>query len=218
MKGKGKGPDMMELEAESLRESAWLPSRRILDPYDWEEVFGRNAPVELELGSGDGGFILEMARRNPGTDYLAVERLMGRARKIVKRTMESGLPNLKTLRLDSNYVVGRLCPPRSVRCVWILFPDPWPKARHHRRRLIQPEFLEALARILEPGGEVRFATDHEEYFQWACEVWTAEAGWSSGSPWDGKEDPVTDFQREFEKEGRGVHRASWRPIPLETVL
>ncbi len=209
--GKVKGPDLMEIEAGSLRESAWLPSRRLLEPYAWEEVFGRDAPVELELGSGDGSFILELARRNPGTDYLAVERLMGRARKIVKRTMEAQFKNLKTLRLDSNYLVSRLCPPGTIQRVWILFPDPWPKARHHRRRLIQTEFLEALHRVLQPDGEVRFATDHEEYFQWASELWEAAAGWTPGEGWDGCDDPVTDFQREFEKEGRAVHRACWLP-------
>jgi tRNA (guanine-N7-)-methyltransferase len=214
--GKIKGPDMMEMEAATLVESAWLPSRRILEAYDWEEVFGRVAPVELELGSGDGSFILELARRHPEVNYLAVERLMGRARKIVKRTQAGKLRNIKTWRLDSSYVVAHLCPAQSIQRVWILFPDPWPKARHHRRRLIQPEFLESLRRILEPGGEVRFATDHEDYFQWARDLWEANPDWAPGNPWDGRGDPTTDFQREFEREGRAVHRACWRLIPLES--
>lgn len=207
--GNVKGPDMMEIEAATLAESLWLPSRRLLESYDWSEVFENDAPVELELGSGDGSFIVELARRHPDRNFVAVERLMGRARKIVREAKKLDLKNLKALRLDASYVVARLCPADSVERVWILFPDPWPKARHHKRRLIQADFLDELERVVRPGGEVRFATDHEEYFQWAVETWEGASFWKRDHQWDGGDDPLTDFQRLFESEGRAVHRCCW---------
>jgi tRNA (guanine-N7-)-methyltransferase len=207
---KSKGPDLLEAPEGGILQGAWLPSRRILEPYDWGEVFPGQGPVEIELGAGDGGYILEWARRNPGTRFVAVERLLGRARKIVKRTQAEGLANLKTLRLESAYTVRWLFPPGGARCAHILFPDPWPKKRHHKRRLIQLPFLEDLRRMLEPGGEARFVTDHAEYFQWAGEVWASAPGWTAAPLWEWGEDPLTDFQKVFPAEGRGVHRMRWR--------
>lgn len=206
---KNKGPDLMALPREAWRESAWVPTSNLFEPYVWEELFGNSHPVEVELGAGDGGFILEKARREPEKNFFALERLLGRARKMAKRAPERGLANFKVLRLESSYFIERLCPPGSVDIVHIMFPDPWPKKRHHKHRLIQPVFLEHLARVLKPGGEVRFTTDHEPYFLWAMEHWQQAPGWKSLGTWDATEDPRTDFEMGFLEEGRSFYRHRW---------
>jgi tRNA (guanine-N7-)-methyltransferase len=206
---KTKSPDMMHLPREDWPASSWVPSANLFEPYDWAHLFGNSHPVEVELGAGDGGFILELARRHPERNFFALERLLGRARKIAKRGQERSLRNLKVLRLESSYFIQRLCPPESVAVVHIMFPDPWPKKRHHKHRLIQPRFLDLLARVLVAGGEVRFTTDHEGYFNWAMEHWSQAPGWRDGGTWDAAEDPRTDFELLFREEGRMIYRRRW---------
>ncbi len=178
-------------------------------PFNWREIFGNDHPVELDLGAGDGGFALAYARQHPEINLLAIERLLGRVRKIEKRATRTGLANLRVLRLEFGYTVRYLLPPGSVAVAHILFPDPWPKRRHWDRRLVQPEFVRDLAKALRPGGEFRFTTDHAHYFETAQEA-VAEARVLDHAPeWDWSGDPKTDFQQTFETEGRATHRARW---------
>ncbi|MFQ3670446.1 MAG: tRNA (guanosine(46)-N7)-methyltransferase TrmB [Verrucomicrobiia bacterium] len=181
-----------------------------LQRLDWEKVFGNDHPVELELGAGDGGFILAWAARHPGVNFVAVERLLGRVRKIAKRAAARGLGNLRVLRLESSYVVERMCPPASVDRIHIMFPDPWPKRKHHKHRLIQPRFLAACQQALVPGGTVRLTTDHAEYFAAARTIWAGEPGWEELGAWNACDDPPTDFQQMWEAEGRTTLRCEWR--------
>lgn len=192
----------------------WIPSERFLFQLDWLALFGNSNPVEIELGAGDGGFILAWAARFPDMNFLAVERLLGRVRKIVKRTRALGLTNLRVLRLESSYVISRMCPPGSVARIHIMFPDPWPKRKHHKHRLIQIPFLEACHRALVPGGTVRFTTDHAEYFDTARKQWATAPGWIEEGPWDASGDPPTDFQKMWEAQGRTTYRTAWRTVPL----
>jgi tRNA (guanine-N7-)-methyltransferase len=176
---------------------------------DWRAIFGNDAPVELDLGAGDGGFALAYAAQNPGINLLAVERLLGRVRKIEKRAARAGLKNLRVLRLELGYTVRYLLPPESISVAHILFPDPWPKRRHWPRRLVQPDFVRDLARALRSGGEFRFTTDHAHYFETA-QAAVKEANVLQAAPvWDWAADPKTDFQKTFELEGRPIWRARW---------
>src|ERR1700735_3626745 len=108
--------------------------------FDWHELFGNDRLIELDLGAGDGGFALAYAQLHPEINLLAVERLLGRVRKIEKRAARAKLGNLRILRLELAYTVRYLLPPESISVAHILFPDPWPKRRHWPRRLVQPDF------------------------------------------------------------------------------
>lgn len=175
------------------------------------EIRRPGRPLEVDLGCGDGSFLMEMARHHPERDFIGVERLLGRVRKVCRKLTRHGLDNARVLRLESRYVVEWLLPQTSVSRLHLLCPDPWPKVRHHRRRLVQIEFLDAVRRVLEPGGEFLFMTDHEEYFSWAEEK-VAEHGGFERLEWE--EDsffyPKTDFQELWESEGKRMWRLRCR--------
>jgi tRNA (guanine-N7-)-methyltransferase len=177
--------------------------------FDWRAIFGNERPVELDLGAGDGGFALAYAAAHPEINLLAVERLLGRMRKIEKRAARAGQSNLRALRLEFGYTVKYLLPPESVSVAHILFPDPWPKRRHWPRRLVQAGFVRDLTAALRPEGELRFTTDHAAYFETAQEAVAEAGGLKRAAEWDWARDPKTDFQRTFEAEGRPIWRARW---------
>ncbi|HEY0257427.1 MAG TPA: tRNA (guanosine(46)-N7)-methyltransferase TrmB [Candidatus Methylacidiphilales bacterium] len=184
----------------------------IADPclrLDWRKLFGNDRPVELDLGAGDGGFALAYAQSHPGINLFAVERLLGRVRKIEKRAARAKLTNIRVLRLELAYTVRYLLPPESVSVAHIMFPDPWPKRRHWPRRLMQPEFVRDLAAALKPGGELRFTTDHDHYFETAQQAVTDAKLLERASEWNWIDDPKTDFQQTFDAEGRTTYRARW---------
>lgn len=177
------------------------------------EICRGGRPLEVDLGCGDGSFLLEMAREFPERDFLGVERLLGRVKKVCKKLTRRHLENVQVLRLDSRYVVEWLLPRAAVTRLHLLCPDPWPKLRHHRRRLVQAEFLAAVQRVLVPGGEFLFMTDHEEYFQWATEKVVAFGKfevleWTEDSFFY----PKTDFQEQWEDEGKSMFRLRCRKL------
>jgi tRNA (guanine-N7-)-methyltransferase len=176
-----------------------------------DEICRGGRPLEVDLGCGDGSFLMEMAREFPERDFLGVERLLGRVRKVCKKSTRRRLENSRVLRLDSRYVVEWLLPDAGVSRLHLLCPDPWPKLRHNRRRLVQAEFLDAVRRVLVPGGEFLFMTDHEEYFQWAVEK-VAAFGKFELLEWteDSFFYPKTDFQQQWEAEGKSMFRLRCR--------
>jgi tRNA (guanine-N7-)-methyltransferase len=176
---------------------------------DWRALFDNDHPVELDLGAGDGGFALAYAQQHPEINLLAVERLLGRVRKIEKRAARAKMTNLRVLRLEFGYTVKYLLPPGSVSIAHIMFPDPWPKRRHWPRRLMQSEFVRDVTGALKPGGELRFTTDHAHYFETAQQAVTDASVLQRAPEWDWFNDPKTDFQKTFDAEGRATHRARW---------
>ena len=183
-----------------------------------DELFG-GEPVEVDLGCGDGSFLLAMARHYPERRFLGVERLLGRVRKVCRKLRREGLENAGVLRLESRYTVEWLLPEASVSRLHLLCPDPWPKAKHHRRRLIQPEFLAAVSRVLRPGGEFLFKTDSEEYFEWALEHFEGCARLVAEEwPDDAFFYPQTDFEQQWLAEGRTIRRARFRNGAVSTRL
>lgn len=190
----------------------WLPNEDLLRVFHWSEIFGNNHPVEVDLGAGDGSFALGWIQQHPEINLVAVERLLGRARKIVKNSERLGLTNIRLLRLESAYFLERMCEAESISRIHIMFPDPWPKRRHFPNRLMQPHFIDVARRALMTSGELRFTTDHEEYFKWTCRQWKDVTGWSERREWDASQDPKSDFQQDFEADGRPVFRGCWEKI------
>jgi len=175
------------------------------------ELCREDRPLEVDLGCGDGTFLMGMAAEYPERDFLGVERLLGRVRKVCKKLTRKELENARVLRLESRYTVEWLLPDASISRLHLLCPDPWPKFKHHRRRLVQVEFLEAVHKALQPGGEFLFMTDHEEYFEWAVEKVNL-FGKFEILPWteDSFFYPKTDFQQLWESEGKSMHRLRCR--------
>lgn len=130
----------------------------------WADLFGRHAPVELELGCGKGRFLAVYAAERPDRDFLAVEWALRWLRKAARRLERAGLHNVRLLRTDAKDLLARLVPEASVEAIHVYFPDPWPKRRHRKRRLFDAATPPLLERALVRGGELHVATDVEGYF------------------------------------------------------
>jgi tRNA (guanine-N7-)-methyltransferase len=131
-------------------------------PLDLIRIFGRKAPLHVDLGCGDGLFLCEMARRLPDKNFLGIERLSSRIRSSDRKA--ASLDNVRLLQMESSYAVRYLLPPGSVERFYLFFPDPWPKRRHHRRRIITSDFLNSVHSALEENGVIYIATDDLDYF------------------------------------------------------
>lgn len=150
---------------------------------------GGEAPLILEIGFGGGEHLIAQAAAHPDTRFIGVEPFLNGVASCLRHIEESGVRNVRLHQGDARDVMVRL-PDASLDLVYILFPDPWPKARHHKRRLIQAGFLGELARVLKPGAEVRFATDWANYAEWTLEQFAGDARFASLSehhaePWPG---------------------------------
>ena len=137
---------------------------------DLDKVFGRSAPKFLEIGFGMGETTAAIAQAHPRNDYLAIDVHTPGVGSLLKQIEESGLSNLHIIQHDAVEVLQRMLPPECLDGAHIFFPDPWPKARHHKRRLIQPQFIALLSERLKHGGYVHVATDWEEYAQQILQV------------------------------------------------
>jgi tRNA (guanine-N7-)-methyltransferase len=176
-----------------------------------EEVFpDTSRPLELDVGCGDGTFLMEMAAHFPDRDFLGIERLGGRVNAIRRKIARRSLTNVRVLCLESSYTLGWLLPDNCASRLHLLFPDPWPKKKHARRRFIQEENLAALHRVLAPGGELLFKTDHASYFTEACEAMDASPFFRR-APWPSVEEfyPLTDFEQLWLSQGCAISAARW---------
>jgi len=183
-----------------------LVPESIVEPLDFLSVFGRAAPVEIDIGCGDGAFLVEMARRHPERDFLGTERLLGRVRRVCRRATKRGLGNLRVLQLESLYTTRYLLPPASVSVIHVLFPDPWPKRRHNVRRLVQVEFLDAAKVALVPRGILNLVTDDPDYAAHMRDVAEAHAGFRIVPDPPVLDYPETDFERRFREQGLPIYR------------
>jgi len=164
-------------DAQRRASDQWLPRFGI--PYaqcalDLDCVFGRVAPKILEIGFGMGETTADIASRHPGNDYLGIEVHTPGVGSLLKRVAELDLKNVRVIQHDAVEVVERMILPASLDGVHVFFPDPWPKKRHYKRRLIQPAFVSLLATRMKPGAYLHVATDWESYALWILEVLTGE--------------------------------------------
>ncbi len=176
-----------------------------------EALFDGDRPLELDIGCGEGRFLLEMGQHYPERDFLGLERLLGRVRKVCRRVERLGLSNVKLLRLESGYALEYLLPKAAFSRIHLLFPDPWPKKRHHARRLVQAATVPVLAGVLRPGGEFFFKTDDEPYFLHAREVIQTSTCFEE-IPWEEREIfyPQTDFEEHWLGQGKAIYRARFK--------
>ncbi len=176
---------------------------------DYAEVFGREAPVVLEIGFGMGDSLIEMARQAPEKDFIGIEVHPPGVGRLLARAAEEGLSNIRVYCDDAIEVLERCIPDASLDTLQLFFPDPWPKKRHHKRRIVQPEFAQKIRQKLTIGGCFHMATDWENYAEHMMEVMSAADGYRNAagtgqySPqpqWR----PVTKFQSRGERLGHGV--------------
>jgi tRNA (guanine-N7-)-methyltransferase len=174
---------------------------------DFAQVFGREAPVIAEVGFGMGETTARIAAANPDNDYLAVEVHSPGVGSLLKQIDAGGLANVRIVQHDAVEVMRHMVPAGSLAAIHVFFPDPWPKKRHHKRRLLQPAFVELAATRLAPGGVLHVATDWQEYAEQVLEVLRASPllensaeGFASRPAWR----PETKFERRGLKLGHGV--------------
>ncbi len=146
------------------------------EPLDLDALFKRYAPRVLDIGSGMGEAILNLARENPEIDYLAVEVHRPGIGRLLYGIVEYGLGNIRVINHDAVDVVNRQLPEESMTSIYIHFPDPWPKKRHHKRRLVQPDFINKLVTRMNTGGQLYLATDAPDLAESMLGVCDAEPG------------------------------------------
>ena len=184
--------------------------RTILEPLKLAELFLSPQPLEVELGCGDASFLIEYARRNPQTNFIGVERLLGRIQKLDKKGRRTGLTNTRGVRIESAYFLEYLLPPHSATALHIYFPDPWPKKKHRRHRLINENFPSLARKTLSPGGTVFLRTDDADYFQQMNEVFDVAKEFSKTETPASLVEITTDFERDFNAEGIPTLRAAYQ--------
>ena len=186
------------------------PLSSILERLDLKTLFPAAHPLEIELGSGDGSFLAEYARRHPEHNFIGVERLLGRMRKLDRKGQRAGLTNLRGVRIESSYFLEYLLPPHSALALHIYFPDPWPKRKHHRHRLINERFPVIAQQALAPGGTVYLRTDDLDYFTQMTAVFAASAAFRAVDTPTELADLQTDFEQGFRARGIATLRAAYR--------
>lgn len=215
------------------------PDAARVDPRAWFPDPAR--PLEIEIGSGKGTFLLQQAQLQPETNFLGIEWAGEFYAYAADRIRRAGLTNVRVLGGDAVEFLRWRCPAAVTRVIHLYFSDPWPKKRHHRRRVVQDRFLADAWRVLEPGGELRIVTDHDDYWAWMQEHfarWTGDAEPAGvpqsildatrgrapferlpfgGAASAGKGELVgTNFERKYRREGRPFNAATLRKVAPRT--
>ncbi len=177
---------------------------------DLEAIFGRIAPLQVDLGCGDGSFISTLAGRTPEHDFLGIERLVGRVRSTARKA--ATMANVRVLRVETSYAVQYLLPASSVKVFHLLFPDPWPKRKHQRRRLVTGEFLSGIATALSEDGFFRIATDQLDYFEHIQSLAEQSTDFEIASDHGDAGLPQTTFERRFRGAGARIYRLELRKV------
>ena len=182
--------------------------------WDWSHIFGRIASIEVEIGFGKGRFLRAAAERSPDRNWLGIEYAGPCVALAAERIAKRGLTNVRLVRGAAEEILTDHLSDASVEAFHVYFPDPWPKKRHHKRRLIKPAFAEEVVRALRPGGRLHIATDYGEYYDEMLPILTA-AGLKLVDHPDAVQDEVfhTNYETRFLEQGKPIHRARFaRPV------
>jgi len=189
---------------------------------NFADIFGNTHPVELEIGSGKGTFLLAIAEARPEHNYIGIEWAKQYAEFAADRFRRHNLANTRMVYGDASWWIRCHVPDNSLTAIHVYFPDPWPKTRHHKRRLVQLPFLKEVHRMLIPGGKLRLVTDHADYFAHMEETLKAQSDltlipFDSPVPLkaDAPEGSIvgTNFERKYIAEGRTFHATAAQKPP-----
>jgi len=187
-------------ETAPIEETQLPPESFRFIPNDWlypinlARVFSRPGPIHIDLGCGKGRFLLARAASHPDINFLGIDRMLRRIRKIDNKARRRKLENIRLMRIEGYYAVSYLIPPESIDTYFILFPDPWPKKRHQENRLFNPRFVDSLHRTIKSGGIVHLATDHLPYFEEIAAIMRADSRFQEAEPFVPEPDEQTDFE------------------------
>jgi tRNA (guanine-N7-)-methyltransferase len=195
--------------AKTIGRTLLLKLTSIIERLEVEKLFVEAQPLEVELGSGDGSFLVNYAKLHPERNFLGVERLLGRLRKLDRKALRAGLDNLRGLRVESAYLLEYLLPPGSVAALHVYFPDPWPKRKHRKNRLVNARFTEIAHQALAPGGVVYLRTDDGDYFSQMVREFAANLAFRLVETPGELSAVVTDFERNFLARGVPTLRAAY---------
>jgi len=171
---------------------------------NWEEVFGNDHPVEIEIGIGKGRFLIDAAQRLPQVNFVGVEWALKYLRIAHARSLKRRLQNIRLVRGDAREFIEFFVPSESVQAIHVYFPDPWPKKRHHKRRLVNEAFLQEVERLLEPGGRLWLTTDCAEYFEAVLELLSRSSCLVAvEAEWQGAR---TNYEEKYMAQGKMIFR------------
>jgi len=186
-------------------------------PLDLSAVFGVGVPVVLEIGFGMGETSAAIARARPDTGFLGVEVHTPGVGNLLQLIEREGVGNLRIIQHDAVEVLDAMIPPESLAGVHIFFPDPWPKKRHHKRRLVQPPLVERIAGRLAPGGYLHLATDVDDYAEQMRDVVSASGAFAALPPAElagHPSRPATNFERRGLRLGHSIHDLVFRRVDV----
>jgi tRNA (guanine-N7-)-methyltransferase len=184
----------------------------IVQRIDLAQLFSKLQPLEVELGSGDGSFLVEYAKLHPERNFIGVERLLGRIRKMDRKGRRAELTNLRGVRIESSYFLEYLLPGHSAMALHIYFPDPWPKRKHRRHRLINERFPALAHQALCPDGVVYLRTDDANYFDQMTAVFAASTSFRAVETPAELSALVTDFEKDFHARGTKTLSAAYQAM------
>ena len=184
-------------------------------PLPLDTLFDPARPLEIEIGCGKGRFLSARAAKNPETQYIGIERMKDRVRKLDKKACRLKLDNLRILRLEAFYTFYYLLPLHRLRTVYVFFPDPWPKRRHQARRLFSPLFLDVLWARLKVGGVIQVATDHPDYFVEIRTRLAADPRFKEIPAMERTPDEQTEFEHIFRSQGMPIGQCAFQTLPAE---
>ena len=183
-----------------------------IDPVDFSAHFNNpSRPLEVDIGCGKGKFLLQRSATHPDTNYMGIDRLLGRIRKIDSKLARRGIENVRLLRFEGDYTLNYLIPPQSVDTYYYFFPDPWPKKRHHENRMFKLRTVDAVYKTLKDNGILHIATDHVGYFEEIHALLAADPRFESAPVFFPSTEERTDFELMF-RDTRPTCRCSFRKV------
>lgn len=188
-----------------------VPAPPETGPLDFGGFYPSAQPLEVDIGCGRGRFLLARARSNPSINFLGIDRCLLRLRKIDRNAQAGGLENIRLVQGDAMHLLP-LFTECSTTTLYVFYPDPWPKRRHHPRRLVSSPFLNLVFRALIPGGVIHLCTDHPDYYDVFLKHWRADARFRECEPYIPPEEEETDFGLIFRAQNRSANRCSFQKV------